>query len=281
MPNTQGGDLPDPRPPAVPASTRIESAEEIRQAIQARKARRRAGKTPVAKPHRAAETPPERPQQRLPTPLLCILDDGRQDGEWVRLRRDRCVIGRMEGDVQIANDLLMSSRHAEIARQAAKDGVRWVLTDLGSTNGTWVRIGKTQLQNHSELLIGRGRYRFEAAGIPQAAAAPPPAGAGTQSPWGPLPAFLVEMTPAGAAQRFPLTLPDYWIGRDARLCAIARPDDAIVSPRHARLYRDPEGQWHVENNQSFNGLWLRIADLALPATCQFRMGEQRFLFRLR
>jgi pSer/pThr/pTyr-binding forkhead associated (FHA) protein len=278
MPHTQGDSLSGHRPPAVPEATRIESDEDIREAIKARKAGRRAGKTPVAKPHREAEVPPERPQQRSPTPLLCILDDGRQDGEWLRLRRERCVIGRLEGDVQIANDGLISSRHAEIARQTTKDGARWLLIDLGSTNGTWVRVSRTPLQHGSELLIGRGRYRFEAAGVHPPPAAPP---AGTQSPWGPLPAFLVELTPAGAAQRFPLTLPEYWVGRDARLCAIARPDDAIVSPRHARLYRDADGQWHVENNQSFNGVWLRIAELTLPSTCQFRMGEQRFLFKLR
>ena len=59
-----------------------------------------------------------------------------------------------------------------------------------------------------------------------------------------------------------------------------RPDDPFVNPRHARLYRDPKGQWHVENNKSVNGLWLRVGEIPLGANCQFRMGEQRFLFRM-
>ena len=81
--------------------------------------------------------------------------------------------------------------------------------------------------------------------------------------------------------RFALSLPEYWIGRDATSCAIARPDDVLVNARHARLYRDTKGQWHIENNKSLNGLWLRVVEpLPLAGACQFRVGEQRFLFRV-
>jgi pSer/pThr/pTyr-binding forkhead associated (FHA) protein len=77
-----------------------------------------------------------------------------------------------------------------------------------------------------------------------------------------------------------LTQPVYWIGRDPRDCAVARPDDVLVSPKHARLHRDVKGQWHVSNNKSVNGLWLRIEQIVLEGACQIRLGEQRFQFRV-
>ncbi len=292
-----------PQPPSrQPEATRLESADEIRQAIQARQAERtakaprpatrpapptgRPAPPPPAEPEAEQEVPTERPQFRPPMALLCILDDGNKlDGEWIRLRADRVVIGRADADIRIPHDSMMSGHHGQLVRQKTKDGVRWVLTDLGSTNGSWVRIGKTQLQEGSELLLGRGQYRFE---MPAAAVTlPEPAGtpAGSTRAWGggPVTAMvpaLVEMTPAGPGARYPLTLPEYWIGRDAATCAIARPDDPYLNARHARLHRDAAGQWHAENNRSVNGLWLRVQEMPLGGTCQFRMGEQRFLFRV-
>src|SRR4051794_9198362 len=88
-------------PPREP--TYLESDEEIRQAIQAQLARRSgkrpAGRAAVAPPEESAarlddDTRPERPQERPPMALLCIVDDGKADGEWVRLRGERYLIGR-------------------------------------------------------------------------------------------------------------------------------------------------------------------------------------------
>jgi pSer/pThr/pTyr-binding forkhead associated (FHA) protein len=280
------------RPPAPVEATRLESDDEIRQALQARLAQLQpkpatTGRGWQATPPPAAEpeTPAEKPQQRPPLGLLCILDDGKLDGEWVRLRGDRYLIGRVEGDVRIPHDVLMSSRHAELVRQKARDGHRWVLTDLESRNGTWVRIGSSVLRDQNELVIGRGQYRFEAGTAPAAVAAAPTAPPGATIGWAAGPtglgvAALVDVTPGGTGQRYSLTQPEYWIGRDPKACAIARPDDPFANSRHARLHRDARGQWHVDNNRSVNGLWLRIDEIPLGATCQFRLGEQRFLFRV-
>jgi hypothetical protein len=135
-------------------------------------------------------------------------------------------------------------------------------------------------------MVGQGRYRFEAPSTALGAtAAYEPAGAATQMPQvsgGPLRSLvpsLVEVTPAGPVQRYHLSLPEYWIGRDQREGAIARPDDPFVEAQHARLYRDRAGQWHVANNGSLNGLWLRVKSIPLDRACQFRLGEQRFHFR--
>ena len=51
-----------------------------------------------------------------------------------------------------------------------------------------------------------------------------------------------------------------------------------MDAQHARLHRD-KGQWYVTNNGSLNGLWLRVKSIPLEKACQFRLGEQRFLFR--
>ncbi|HZU34937.1 MAG TPA: FHA domain-containing protein [Gemmataceae bacterium] len=285
-----------PQKPGRPApadnrdSTRLESDDEIRQVLEARRAR-------LAKPAPAqtaipvaeavvleVEAQPERPAQRPPMAMLCLVDDGKLDGEWIRLRADRTVIGRTDGDIRIPHDSLISGRHAEIVRQRSSRGYRWMLVDLQSTNGTFVRIGSTALRHDNELLIGAGRYRFEtspadsmpadSAGPPQSTQAWSGASVSTLVP------SLVEITPTGPGQRYSLVLPEYWIGRDAQSCAIARPNDALVNARHARLHRDATGQWHIDNNKSLNGLWLRLAEpMHLGGGCQFRAGEQKFLFR--
>ncbi|MCI0463384.1 MAG: FHA domain-containing protein [Gemmataceae bacterium] len=216
------------------------------------------------------ETQPDRPHLRPPIALLCICDDGKLDGEWVRLRGDRYVIGRTEGDICIPHDVTMSSQHAEISRQGTREGYRWLLRDLHSANGTFARISSAILRHSDEVLIGRGRYRFEAA----------ESAAMVEEARNPVPATLVELAGTGSGQHFTLTLPEYWIGRDREACRIARPDDLVVSPRHARLYRDVVGQWHIENNQSFNGVWFRVEEFQLASSCQFRLGEQRFVMRL-
>jgi pSer/pThr/pTyr-binding forkhead associated (FHA) protein len=258
----------------TPGGTHLESAAEIRRATAA-------GRVPTAREDAAEpETPAFRPRRRAPTALLCILDDGLEDGEWVRLRSDRVVIGRAEGDVLIPHDAMISGRHAELVRTADDGQYRWHLADLQSTNGTYVRITRTVLRHGQEFLVGAQRYRFEAA--PEAAPAALPAktsgwegvGAPDRVP------CLVELRPQGDGERFPLTRAENWIGRDAAQCGVVPAGDLLVSPRHARICRGPSGRWRLENAGSRNGTWLRITKLPLSGTCQFQVGEQRFLVRL-
>jgi hypothetical protein len=54
----------------------------------------------------------------------------------------------------------------------------------------------------------------------------------------------------------------------------------LVNSRHARSYRHAKNQWHVENNKSRNGLWVRIDQIPLTASCQFQLREQRFILRV-
>jgi hypothetical protein len=236
-----------------------------------------------------------RPTERPPVAMLCVIDDGDDDGEWLRLRADRFVIGRTEGDLVLPHDVQISGCHAELVRLRSKhDGSwRWRLTDLRSTNGTFVRAGDAALEDGQEFIVGRTRYRFVAAATEPAAEAPgeppepDPATAAYRSTdtWPRTPDLrsvpaLVEITPTGTGERVPLIAPETWIGSDAAVCDLVPPNDPYVSPRHARISRAPDGHWVVFNNKSVNGLWVRVAKMRLPGSCQFLLGEQRFLFRV-
>jgi hypothetical protein len=220
--------------------------------------------------------------------LLCILDDGKEDGEWWRVREDRLVIGRGEGDIVIPHDGMISSRHAELTRELEDGQHRWYLTDLKSTNGTYVRIGNALLKHGQELLIGSRRYRFDIPTPPADTSVEPslntddirsttrwPSGSPTQL----FPA-LVELTAHGDGRRYPLLKEENLVGRRGQADQVALTDDPLVSPQHARLYADKKGRWHVENTKAINGTWLRIDRMAIDPTGQFQIGEQRFLLKV-
>jgi len=262
--------------------TRLESIEGRRSAISASQ------RMITAKEQGAeSDTHPHRPVYRPPMLILCILDDGSDDGEWVRLRADKTVIGRSEGDVIIAHDAMMSSKHTSITRHVHKGGYRWLLSDLGSTNGTFVRISDTPIKHGQEILVGSRRFRFNAA--PQGAAMIEETGESGKSaktrgwqavsPEDLIPS-LVEIATTGDGQQFMLRTTDHWIGRNAKQCSVVLTDDLMVSPRHCRLYRDGKGQWHLENAGSRNGTWVRINKIPLNTNAQFQLGEQRFFVRV-
>jgi hypothetical protein len=268
------------------SGTLIETDEDIRQALQSRlRSQPAAGQTapppPVA---RASNT--YRPTARPPVALLTVFDDGRTDGEVIRIRDTKFVIGRTEGDLRVALDGRMSSRHVEITCQVVGGLARWVVTDLQSTHGMFVRVSRTVLADRAEFLVGNGRYRFEAPGVDPGATAAYMAsdpGRGETQAWdgpGPvrLPA-LVELLGSEIGNRLVLTKPEYWIGADPS-CAVARPDDPFCEPRHARVFRTPKGGWAAEHNKTLNGLWLRLPQVVAEPMVQFQIGEQRFLLRV-
>ena len=282
----------DPREVPPRDATRLESDDEIRQALLAR----RGARQPVLSPGPAAPQPavldavldddpaPYRPQLRPSMAMLCVLDDGKDDGEWIRLRADRFVIGRADGDLRIPHDPMMSGRHAEITRQQVQGGYRWQLTDLQSTNGVYVRVGNAILKHGQELRIGRSHFRFEApqsSAESEASAAPVPQGtiSWQEQPVRQMVAALVEVVRGGPGTRHALLQSEYWIGRGPR-CGIVPADDPFLNAQHARVFRDARGQWHVENNKSRNGLWARVDHIAVTSTCHFQLGEQRFLLKV-
>ncbi|MBX9578895.1 MAG: FHA domain-containing protein [Gemmataceae bacterium] len=269
--------------------TQIETDEEVSAALHAAYA------APMpqtsARPTAPAANPvsPWRPTRRPPTPTLIVCDDGRTDGEAITLRAARFVIGRTEGDLTLPHDEMASTRHAEITRQQTGGLWRWVVTDLQSTNGLFVRVTRTALADRAELLVGGGRYRFDAPDAEPAATVdhvPDPAkppnstrGWAADAPFGLRPPALTELTPGGIGNRVVLTRPEYWIGTDPG-CAICRPDDPFCEPRQCRVYRGPKGGWHAEHPKTLNGLWFRVPQIVVERTVQFQVGEQRFRLRV-
>jgi pSer/pThr/pTyr-binding forkhead associated (FHA) protein len=265
--------------PVQPPFPSRNPAESHRQTLPA---------TPAPQPAIALnDAEPFHPLRRPPVALLTILDDYEdKEGEVRRIRGSSCVIGRREGDVIIPHDDAISGRHAELVRRGNDPFASWTLRDLGSSNGTFVRISKSVLAPDQELLIGARRYRFETA--PTADEEPPaPAYAGTRKLAAPrlgddggrrFPMLLALDDPAGE-RRFRLNEAEHWVGRDANLCTIVI-DDPMLSPRHARIFRDSHGRWHVENNRSLNGLWFRVTELPIGRSCQFLCGEQRFSVKI-
>jgi pSer/pThr/pTyr-binding forkhead associated (FHA) protein len=101
----------------------------------------------VQRPARRRETePPRRPspppaEERRPAPRQqprgprqLVVTDGSLKGTSISLGDAAVTVGRAAGNTLVLNDDYASSRHARLYR----DGDRWVLEDLGSTNGTFV-----------------------------------------------------------------------------------------------------------------------------------------------
>lgn len=192
-----------------------------------------------------------RPTIRRQMALLHVVDDGREDGEIVRLRGDEAVIGRAEGDVVLAHDLLMSPRHARIAR-LPQGG--WRLEDLGSGTGTFVRVDRARLRHERTIQVGATRLRFHEVDVTEA--------------------WLIEVAATGTGRRYECLAPLTTVGRAG--CTIAI-DDPFVDDVHAEIRRGPAG-WRIRNTGA-NGLWVRIEEpVELHATAQFLCGEQRFVF---
>jgi pSer/pThr/pTyr-binding forkhead associated (FHA) protein len=275
------------------SSTVLETDEDIRQALlsglkgqQQNVAVEPKAAYPIA-PNTGRPASPFRPTIRPPVPMLTIFDDGKMDGEVIRLREPKFVIGRTEGDLKFPMDGRISSRHIEITQQVVGGLHRWVVTDLQSMHGLFVRVSRTALADKAEFLAGNGRYRLDAPqpeiGATANYASNEPDHSETRG-WtegaGPFrPPALTEMLGREIGNRILLIKGEYWIGSDPS-CQVCRPDDPFCDPRHVRLYRGPKGGWHAEHNKTQNGLWLRMAQITVDGMIQFQIGEQRFKLKV-
>ncbi|HET6879501.1 MAG TPA: FHA domain-containing protein [Pirellulales bacterium] len=269
-------------------TTRLETPEDMRRWSAAAASKSKPKAPPRAKsrpeaPSAAATADaaqPFRPRVRPPLLLLCIVDEGQDGGEWRRLRADHTVIGRAEGDIVIPHDSGISARHAELRRVTYQGRFRWVLRDLKSTNGTFVRAAAAPLDDHQEFIVGATRFRLEL--TPKAATGDDLRStnqwqAATNEPVAAAPA-LIELHSKGPGTPHPLAQKEVWIGSDAS-CQIVLAGDPFVSGRHARL-RNRNDRWELENHQSLNGTWLRINEIPIDSTAEFQLGEQRFLVKV-
>lgn len=206
----------------------------------------------VAADRRLPEARLYRPVVRRPMALIHVIDDGRDGGEVVRVRGDRFVIGRTEGDLRIPHDLAMSPRHVVLERVG---GDAWHLADAGTSDGTFVRVLGARLRDGMVVRIGITTLLFREIG--------------TSESW------LVEVAASGRRHHEchgAVTS----IGRVGCGCAIGLADP-FVSPLHAEIHRGQRG-WRIDN-AGLNGLWVRIdSPVRLTGPAQFQCGEQRFVF---
>lgn len=109
--------------------------------------------TPRARQNPGARQPPEPRPAALPRQL--VVTEGSLQGTTLTLGTSAITIGRAADCTLVIDDEFASGRHARISRQ---DG-GWVLEDLGSTNGTYVRKEQVQgtvaLQVKVPIRIGR------------------------------------------------------------------------------------------------------------------------------
>jgi hypothetical protein len=285
--------------PVERSGTLIETEDDVRQALPAGFPGRMRGPSVAAgpavlipasnPPQGLRPTAPFRPTVRPPVAVLTVFDDGKTDGEIIRIRDHRFVIGRAEGDLRIPLDGRISARHVEITHQVVGGQHRWVVTDLESTHGMFVRVTRTALADKAEFLVGNGRYRFDA---PQGDSGQALDQVRHAADFGEThgldecasafrPAAVTELIGKEIGNRALLVKDEYWIGSDPS-CAICRQDDPFCEPRHVRLYLGgSRGRWHAEHHKTPNGLWLKMPQITVESTAQFQIGEQRFQLRVK
>jgi pSer/pThr/pTyr-binding forkhead associated (FHA) protein len=94
--------------------------------------------------------------ERAGAKLVKILADG-GDGPEYHVIGARCILGRQEGQYTFPDDATMSLRHAEIRER----GGNYMLADLRSTNGTFLRVEEMDLGAGAMVRIGSQRFRVE------------------------------------------------------------------------------------------------------------------------
>jgi len=79
--------------------------------------------------------------------LLQVLEGGKI-GEIHLLTQVETIIGREDGEILFPEDSFISSRHCKVSN---KDGI-CVLQDLGSSNGTYLRLGQSHTLKHDDRI---------------------------------------------------------------------------------------------------------------------------------
>ena len=187
-----------------------------------------------------------RPTVRLAVAVLTVCDDGKLDGEVIRIRSPKFVIGRTEGDLKIPIDGRMSSRHVEITLQAAAERTGGLspifrartVCSCASAGPSWP-IAPSSWSATADTASTRLRPRPTPRRPPSTNRTPQVSGetqgwADSASPF--RPPAVTELVGNEIGNRMLLVKPEYWIGTDAT-CPICRSDDPFCEPRHVRLFR--------------------------------------------
>lgn len=164
-------------------------------------------------------------------------------------------IGRLNGD-QVVDDRFLSPFHCQLRRV----GNTFVLEDLGSVNGVYLRIAdQLELEDHDEILTGSQRLLFRTTWDPPAGQIGPHA---TNVPilGAALPSeaarVIVYLSGGLVGATFPVG-DELTIGRaNADICA---PNDPDLSRIHARIVKKGDG-YAIRDEESTYGTFVRIHD---------------------
>lgn len=216
---------------------------------------------------------------------IVLVEERAGGGKEHSFDKDSIVFGRDANECDVAYDNaqfpMISRRHAEVAFR----GGAWIVTDLGSSYGTFLngqRISQPMriaMGNGIQLGVDGPMLRviwFEtSAEQPAKAATPqtPAAQTNIQAPVSSAPA--VKQPPAipfetarlefSGVQRQPLLLnrPSVWLGRDPSCEVIFDANAATVSRKHAEIKIQGNDYILVDNN-SFNGTLVNEQRISVP-----------------
>ena len=210
--------------------------------------------------HRYEETAPKRTPTGVvsrvtaESSLVIIREDG-SDGDRLQLVEGSNVVGRGESTHTFASDMFLDSQHCELR----VDGKHCTLEDLGTLNGTFVRILEPTQLNHGDLIrLGQELLRYEH--LERVEPVEAPATDGTEllgaAPGTDVFGRLVQvMSPDLVGNAWALSAPLVTIGRERG--DVIFDGDGYVSGRHATItWRD--GQAMLEDIGSSNGTYLQI-----------------------
>jgi pSer/pThr/pTyr-binding forkhead associated (FHA) protein len=205
---------------------------------------------------------------------------------------ERLDIGRTEGEVIIGDDRYLSPRHARITRRAepsaSEKSLEFVLIDLASTNGIYLRLAKettrdVTLEDQDLFLVGQQVLKFEVVRDAEEGLAP-----ATQhgtlvfgTPATPRYARLSQRTVEGVTRDvFHVQKTETVLGREQG--DIVFTDDPFLSRRHAAIKFDHEKRRFVLTDLgSSNGTFIQIrGQVTIKSGDQFRIGQQLFRVEL-
>ncbi len=191
------------------------------------------------------------------------------------------LIGREPNECQVVFDndrfSMVSRRHAEIRQTEGK----WILTDLGSSYGTFVdgqKISAPQIISEGnrlqfglqgpvmrvvnlETFSGSPSRNKQVSAIPvKTPVAQPPI---KQTPASQTDIPNLMFVNSGGRPAFSFTKTNIWLGREPDCDVIFDPDAVMVSRRHAEI-RNENGNFLIEDNGSFNGTLVNEQRISTP-----------------
>ena len=189
------------------------------------------------------------------------------------------LIGRLSGDLQVPNDPFLSGQHAAVRRAEGE----FVLHDLNSTNGTFVRLRSARvLEDGDVLTIGSQMFRFRLGG-PADDAPEPDAPSNVTRSLGfgdPQPRLERVLEGGREGETHSLTRDRTEIGRTSGELTV--PEDDRLSDPLAAITREESGGetvFRIHDEESAEGVFLRIrSGWPLAEGDVFTAGRQVFRF---